>query len=151
MSGASAASVQESHGVLTGRSARCGAAVLELHSSSECSFSRVTRSLNLRSRLARDLGTVRSGFSAGRLFAEVVNRASGELERMAAQAGRGSPEGDEATSTGHLESLAEHYTMQMERNVHDTVTRGSAEVAAPAEEPAFALQDGDLGDNVELF
>ena len=125
--------------------------VVELHSSNESSFSRVHQISNLSSRLARDFGTVRREFSAGRLFAEVVARARGELDRMAAQAGGGSPEGDEATSTGHLESLAEHYTMQMERNVHDTVTRGSVEVAAPAEEPAFALQDGDLGDNVELF
>ena len=41
--------------------------------------------------------------------------------------------------------------MQMERDVHDSVTRGSAMAAAPDEEPALALHDGDLGDNVELF
>jgi hypothetical protein len=31
------------------------------------------------------------------------------------------------------------------------MTKGSALPAAPAEAPRVALQDGDLGDNVELF
>lgn len=125
--------------------------VVELHSSNESSFSRVHQISTLSSRLAGDFGTVRREFSAGRLFAEVVARARGELDRLAAQAGGGSTQGDEAASTGHLESLAGHYTMQMERDVHDSVTRGSVDVAVPAGEPAFALQDEDLGDNVELF
>jgi hypothetical protein len=125
--------------------------VVELHSSNESSFSRVHQISTLSSRLAGNLGTVRREFSAGRLFAEVVAGARGELDRMAAQAGGGFPQGGEAASTGHLESLAGHYTMQMERDVHDSVTRGTVEVAAPAGEPAFALQDEDLGDNVELF
>lgn len=125
--------------------------VVELHSSNECSFSRVHQISTLSSRLAGDFGAVSSGFSAGALFAQVVTRARGELDRIGAQAGGASPERAETASTPHLESLAERYTMQMERDVHDSVTRGSAMAAAPGEEPVLALQDGDLGDNVELF
>ena len=125
--------------------------VVELHSSNESSFSRVHQIATLGSRLAEDFSAVRSGFSAGALFAQVVNRARGELDRIGAQAGGRSPEGAETDSSPHLESLAERYTMQMERDVHDSVTRGSTMVAAQGEEPVLALQDGDLGDNVELF
>ncbi len=123
---------------------RCS--VVELHSSNESSFSRVHQISTLSSRLAADFGAVRR---AGTLFAQVVARARGELDRIGGQTGGRSPEGAEAASTQHLESLAEHYTMKMERDVHDSVTRGS--VAEPGEEPVLALQDGDLGDNVELF
>jgi len=128
---------------------RCS--VVELHSSNESSFSRVHQISTLSSRLAADFGAVRSEFSAGTLFAQVVARARGELDRIGGQTGGRSPEGAEAASTQHLESLAEHYTMQMERDVHDSVTRGSAMAAESGEEPVLALQDGDLGDNVELF
>jgi hypothetical protein len=43
--------------------------------------------------------------------------------------------------------------MQRERDVHESMTTGSALPAAPApaEAPRVALEDGDLGDNVELF
>ena len=125
--------------------------VVELHSSNESSFSRVHQISTLGSRLAGDFGAVSRGFSAGALFAQVVTRARGELDRIVAQAGGAPTEGAETASTPHLESLAERYTMQMERDVHDSVTRGSAMAEAPAEEPVLALQDGDLGDNVELF
>jgi hypothetical protein len=54
--------------------------------------------------------------------------------------------------TQQLESLAKHYTMQMERDVHESVARGSAiGVVAPTEASRTALEDGDLGDNVEFF
>ena len=125
--------------------------VLELHSSSECSFSRVHQITALGARLAGDIAAVRSGFTAGPLFAQVVNRARGELERIGAQGGQGSFEGIEIAPTQRLESLAQHYTMQTERDVHESVARGSAIAAAPAEASRAALEDGDLGDNVELF
>jgi hypothetical protein len=125
--------------------------VVELHASNECSFSRVHQISTLGSRLAGDFGTVSSGFSAGALFAQVVTHAREELDRIGAQAGSASHEGAEAVSISHLESLSERYTMQMERDLHDSVTRGSATAAAPTEEPVAVLQDGDLGDNVELF
>jgi hypothetical protein len=125
--------------------------VVELHSSNESSFSRVHQISTLGSRLAEDFGAVSSGFSAGALFAQVAARTRGELDRIGAQAGGASHERAETVSTPHLESLSERYTMQMERDVHDSVTRGSAMEVAPNEEPVPVLQDGDLGDNVELF
>jgi hypothetical protein len=126
--------------------------VQELHSSSECSFSRVNQIAASGARLAAGIGAVRCGFSAGRLFSQVVNRARGELERIGAQGGQESVEGAGVAPTQQLESLAKHYTMQMERVVHESVARGSAIAAAvPAKEPKTALEDGDLGDNVEFF
>src|ERR1017187_2758581 len=126
-------------------------AVAELHSSSESSFSRVNQIAALGARLAGDAGAVRGGLTAGPLFAQVVNRARGELDRIGAQAGGGSLAGAETAPAHQLEGLARHYTMQRERDVHESMTKGSALPAAPAEAPRVALQDGDLGDNVELF
>src|SRR5260370_7303419 len=114
---------------------RCS--VVELHSSNESSFSRVHQISTLSSRLAADFGAVRSEFSAGTLFAQVVARARGELDRIGGQTGGRSPEGAEAASTQHLESLAEHSTMKMERDVPNSVTRGS--LAQPGAEPALPL------------
>ena len=150
--------------------------VLELHASSESSFSRVDEIAALGARLAGDIDAVRGGFSAGALFAEVVGRAMGELQRMGTQAaasslggasslaggsslargsslaGGSSLEGLEVTQTPHLDRVAQHYTMQHERDIHQSVTGGSpiAEVA-PIEVSNIALKDGDFGDNVELF
>src|SRR5205814_1813647 len=126
--------------------------VVELHSSSECAFSRVNQIATLGAQLAGDIGVVRSGFSAGLLFAKIVNRARDELERLGAQGGKESVEGVPVASTQLLESHAKRYTMQMERDVHESVAKGSAiDSSAPAEAARVALNDGDLGDNVELF
>jgi hypothetical protein len=128
-------------------------AVAELHSSSESSFSRVNQIAALGAGLAGDAGAVRGGLTAGRLFAQVVNRARGELDRLAVQAGGGSRAGADAAPAHQLEGLANRYTMQRERDVHESMTTGSALPVAPepAAAPQVALQDGDLGDNVELF
>jgi methyl-accepting chemotaxis protein len=101
----------------------------------------------------RHAAAVRGGLTAGPLFAQVVNRARAELERIGAQAEGGSPAGAEAVPAHQLESLAKHYTMQRERDVHESMTGGSVlpALVAPAEAPRAALEDGDLGDNVELF
>jgi methyl-accepting chemotaxis protein len=127
-------------------------ALLELHSSSACSFSRVAQIAALGSRLGEDVGTLRSGFSAGRLFAEVVHRACGELERIGAHAGAAVLEGLEAAPVGGLEDFAKRYTMQAERDVHESMAGGS--LAAPStaiDESRVPVADGDLGDNVEFF
>ena len=128
-------------------------AVAELHSSSESSFSRVNQISALGARLAGDAAAVRGGLTAGPLFAQVVHRARRELQRIGAQAGGGSLAGAEAAPAHQLEGLVKHYTMQRERDVHESMTRGSAPKAAPApaEVPRVVFQDGDLGDNVELF
>ena len=126
-------------------------AVGELHSSSESSFSRVNQIAVLGARLAGDAGAVRGSFSAGTLFAQVVDRARSELQRIGEQAGGGRLEGVEGAPASQLENLAKQYTMQRERDVHESMAKGSAPAAAPAEAQGVALEDGDLGDNVELF
>jgi len=126
--------------------------VLELHSSSEASFGRVNGIAVLGARLAEDIGAVRGGLSAGVLFAEVVGRAVGELQRMGAQVGTGALKGLDGAQGQQLAQLAKNYTMQRERDVHQSVAQGSAiAIAAPVEVSKVALENGDLGDNVELF
>ena len=127
-------------------------AVAELHSSSESSFSRVNQIAALGARLAGDAAAVRDGLTADSLFAQVVSRARSELDRIGVQAGA------ESAGTAHqLAHLAKRYTMQRERDIHESMTWGSPlpAVASPAQAPPevspAALQDGDLGDNVELF
>jgi hypothetical protein len=126
--------------------------VLELHSSSECSFSRVNQIAVMGARLGENISAVRNGFSAGRLFAAVVNRVCGELERAGAQAGQGPPDGVAAASEPRLERLTERYTMQAERDVHESVAGRAPVTPAPSTAaPPTAPEDGWLGDNVELF
>ncbi len=130
------------------------AAVRELHSSSECSFSRVAQIAALGSRLGEDVGALHQRLPAGRggSPAEVVHRACGELERIGAHQSPVPLEGLEASPVLGLEDLAKRYTMQAERDVHDRIASGSAVTqSAPADVPKVPLEDGDLGDNVELF
>ena len=139
-------------------------AIGELHSSSESSFARVHQIAALGTRLAADARSVRAGFTAGPMVAEVVRRAMRELEGLAAQAGAAPAEGAgaeaaEAAVAPHLESLASRYTMQHERDVHDAVVRretgegGTREVREPVLVASGESTGGDdgLGDNVELF
>jgi methyl-accepting chemotaxis protein len=126
----------------------------ELHSSSESSFSRVNDIVALGARLAGDIGAVRDGFSAGKIFAEAVHRVRGELEEIGArhwQAAQVSTEGDPAARAQALENYAGNYTMQRERDVHYAVTTGSALLASPTEAQKGPTEEGDLGGNVELF
>jgi hypothetical protein len=148
--GGEAAGAESGTGEVTGGMRH---AVAELHSSSESSFSRVNQIAALGARLAGDAGAVRGGLTAGSLFAQVVFRARGELDRIGAQAGGGPRSGAEAAPAHQLEGLARHYTMQRERDVHESMTRGSALPAAlaPATAQPVAFEDGNLGDNVELF
>jgi hypothetical protein len=120
----------------------------ELHSSSECSFSRVSQIVALGARLAGDIGAVRSGFSARGIFAETVLRVLGELEEIGAQ---GSSGGVPVALTQALDDFGKNYTMQRERDVHQAVSTGSALPAAPTEAQKAAPEDGGLGANVELF
>ena len=126
-------------------------AVGELHSLSESSFSRVNQIAALGVRLAGDAGAVRDNFSAGTLFAQAVDRARSELQRIGVQPAGGPSEAGEGVPNSQLENLASRYTMQRERDVHASMASGSSLPEAPAEAPEVALADGGLGDNVELF
>jgi methyl-accepting chemotaxis protein len=126
--------------------------LLELHSSSERSFSRVSEIAALGAKLAEDVGAVCGGFSAGRLFSEVAGRAREELGRIGAQSSGASVEGARGVPQLQLESLAKRYTMQTERDVHWRAAGGPmSQAVAPAAALGAALADGWLGDNVELF
>jgi hypothetical protein len=120
-------------------------AIAELHSSSESSSNRVNEIADLGTQLAADIGPVRSGFSAGRLFHQVVNRARCDLDLIAARS-------QSRAENVELDNLARRYTMQTQRDIHESVVRGVECVpATPVETPRATGADGDLGDNVELF
>ncbi len=123
-------------------------ATLEMHSASEIGFSRVKQIADLGARLVADIGALRGGFSAGQAFAEVVLRAAGELERIAAEGPVGAPE---TASVHQMQSLERNYTMQMERDVHERVAQGSTISAPLPEELSAVVSEEVLGDNVEFF
>jgi len=134
--------------------------ILELHTSSERSFSRLKQIVTLSSQLSDDIRSLLAGLSVGKLFQEVVARAQSELKRVGADAGPAGSSSSELDPTQHLQRFSKRYTMQSERDVHRAVSRGeaSAPVALSAEPSAGTgaeidaeTSDGDLGDNVELF
>ncbi len=127
------------------------AAVLELHSSSDLSSRRLSQIAALGARLAGDVGSLRSGFAAGRMFAEVAERTRATLERIGAQTGQVSAENGAAETSRQLEHFATTYTMQRQRDVHESVLKGAAIAAAPTEAPQTPTVDTELGANVELF
>ena len=129
------------------------AAILELRASSESSFRRVTEIATLGSRLGEEIGSLRSGLTAGPLFAAVVARARAELRRIGAEERPAAFSSLELDSSESLASHAQRYTMQAERDVHEAVVQGAATPAAgaPSAEPAAERQDGGLGDNIEFF
>jgi hypothetical protein len=126
-----------------------GTTISELHASSESSFSRLKQIAALSARLGDDIQSVRAGFSAGATFASAIGSALATLDQIAGLAGLAHLE-IHATAQRHLEDLAKHYTMQSERDVHQSVITGAA--ARPsAVAPVLVPGQEDLGENVELF
>jgi hypothetical protein len=126
------------------------AAILDLHSSTERSFSRFHQIAALSSRLSADIHSVQGAFSAGALFSETIQRARRALEEVGRQAGFANLA--DAAGAGRLEDFEKHYTMQTERDVHDSVATGDpAGRPAPASPRAATASEEDLGENVELF
>jgi hypothetical protein len=124
----------------------------ELHSSGENSVSRVNQIAALGAKLSADIGALQSGFSAGRMFAEVVECARTKLAQMGAQSSQISWEGAGISTAQQLEDFAKTYTMQRQRDVHDSVVGGAAmPAAAVVNAPGPTSGDGELGANVELF
>jgi hypothetical protein len=129
------------------------ATVRELHSSKELSQSRVNEIATLGARLAAEIGALRGSLSVRSMFAAAVERARQELEGIAEQARQLSPQDTGADHKRHLERFAQSYTMQRQREIHDSVVQGTAlPLASAAPVPSQVTSgDGDLGDNVELF
>jgi hypothetical protein len=125
------------------------AAIVEFGSSGEASSGRLNQITATSARLGDEIHSVRAGFSAGALFAEAIQGVRSTLEQLGGQAGFVSA--DAASASGlRLEDFAAHYTMQAERDVHESVTAGAAAgQSAPIARPAS--DEADLGDNVELF
>jgi hypothetical protein len=134
-------------------------AVRELHASSESSYERVNQIAGLGATLGDGIRTVLSGFTAGELFAEVVTRSRTELQQLllgsADSAIEDSDLGIDTSSeafSASLERFASNYTMQAERDVHRSAAVGDdLGEAVSVGEAAVAVEEGDLGDNVELF
>jgi hypothetical protein len=124
--------------------------VVELHASSENGVSRVNQIAAMGARLAAEIAEVRGGLSAGLLFADVVDRVREKLKRIEALDPPGSLEGQHVAPT--LENLAKTYTMQIQREVHESVVGGTRiPMTVPAETGVTAPKESELGDNVELF
>lgn len=138
-----------------------GTAILELHSASASSFSCLNQITALSARLGDDIQSVRAGFSAGTLLAEGVSRARQALEEIGDRAGMAPSGSSTVPAEGHLDDFAAHYTMQAERDVHESVATGAAVPrlqaesrdgsVAPAEGVKTGTDEEDFGDNVELF
>ncbi len=123
----------------------------ELHASSESSFSRVSQIAALGSRLALEISAVRGGLTAGGMFSEVVDRVRNELAGIGLPAGHAAAAGDSASTKRHLDHIAKTYTMQSQRDVHESMLAGvSTPAPTPAASKATPGEDG-LGDNVDLF
>lgn len=121
----------------------------ELHSSSESSFGRVVHIAELGARLSQDIAAVRGGVTAGRMFADVVAHVQSELEGIGAQAVEDFE--DRIAAKQQLEHFAMTYTMQSQRDVHESVVMGTSTPVTVAPTVQKATADEDLGDNVDLF
>lgn len=125
-------------------------ALAGLHASSESSAARVNHVATMGAQLAAEIGALRARLSAGRMFAEVVGRARTQLESVGVQAASASSEDATIAGLQQLEHLAKTYTMQRQRDVHESVV-GTAPTPAARGEPKAPPTNGDLGDNVDLF
>jgi hypothetical protein len=114
----------------------------QLRASSFAGCSRVNQIALASSQLCDQILALREGFTAGRLFTSVVDRVCEEIESI-----RGSADPDPA-HIEHLDSLAKHYTMQQERDVHARLLNGSAPALEETPTPA---PDGNDMENVEFF
>ncbi len=129
-------------------------AVAELQSN-ERSFAQIAQIIVRGERLHEDLSATRQSFSVGVRFAEAIARA----QEMLGEIGGPNPFGlarDGAEASDHgLANLLSHYTMQAERDVHESLSRqivGPANAAARDGQPK--LPPGktlELEANVEFF
>ena len=94
--------------------------------------------------LSSDIEQVTSGITVHRQVSDVLDAAVGKLAGVISEARLFAPD---AGAAGNLDQLAQRYTMQSERRIHESLGRGPA-AGHPAPAPA---KDDDLGGNVELF
>jgi hypothetical protein len=126
-------------------------AVTDLHSSGERSVVHIARIVDSGGSLRDDLSATRAGFTVGTLFAEAIGRARGALDVIVNTHHSAAPV--DGAERG-LADLAERYTMQSERDVHERLTGPLAPaLVAVLPEPSApsAPVSEELGDNIEFF
>lgn len=108
------------------------------------------------SHLSSEIEQVVAAITVHRKVTQVLEEAIKALTGVATEARRLAPA---ASGAGNLEQLAQRYTMQSERKIHEALNapvagrpqpRPLTQAAAPAA-PAAAQEEDDLGGNVELF
>ena len=130
-------------------------AVAELHSSSERSFAQITQIVVRGARLGDDLSATRTSFTVGSLFANAVSRAQQSLQQIAEKVPTDFAPNSRPTTASGLTEFAAHYTMQAERDVHDSLAQTSVAVEPVAVltevTPSPPAYSEELGENVEFF
>lgn len=125
-------------------------ALAGLHASSGSSVERVDHIAKLGAQLAEEIGALRARTSVGQVFADVVGRVRSQLEAIGAEATASSSKNRAVAASEQLEHLAKTYTMQRQRDVHESVV-GTAASPEPRSEPKSTSGESDFGDNVDLF
>jgi hypothetical protein len=125
-------------------------AAAELHSN-ERGFAQIAQIVARGDRLREDLNESRNNFSVGAVFAQAISHARGMLAEIAGPTHLLEHEGLEAS----LVDFAKHYTVQAERDVHETLTRRitkPTQIAIPAKQEQKPPEGStELGGDVEFF
>jgi len=104
--------------------------------------------------LSQSIGQVTGSIQVHDRFSDISSEVFGILQRIVSEAREIVPASSEFVE--NLRHMEERYTMQSERNIHETVVRNRNGEAAVAVLPAGAVknnqaQDSGFGDNVDLF
>jgi hypothetical protein len=104
--------------------------------------------------LSQSIGQVTGSIQVHDRFSDISSEVFGILQRIVSEAHEIVPASSEFVE--NLRHMEERYTMQSERNIHETVVRNRNGEAAVAVLPAGAVknnqaQDSGFGDNVDLF
>ncbi|HPC46863.1 MAG TPA: methyl-accepting chemotaxis protein [Deltaproteobacteria bacterium] len=100
--------------------------------------------------LMRDLGDTTAGISLHEESGLVLDEVTAVLTDLIEQAHEINPSGHTDASPAFLAEFEKLYTMESERRVHQMHLEASPS-ASPETDVAASSQEGDLGDNVELF
>jgi hypothetical protein len=117
-----------------------------LRSSSDGSLVQTARIVDCGARLREDLAATRESFSVGAVFSEAISRARVTLQEIGEVTESGSPS-DNAKA---LAEFATNYTMQSERDVYESATKGPAKAAGTGAEP-IEIVPNESGEDVEFF
>jgi len=134
-------------------------AVTKLQSSSERGFALISQIVVRGTRLGEDVSAGRASFSIGEVFAEAVVGARELLKDVEEKTRSGLSNEAGAGLDLELADLAKNYTMQSQRDVHESLQgrlAPSKSVASPIVAPLVEIEiagteDEEGGDNIEFF